>query len=141
MMETDLKYYTKYLKLLHLYAKAIRIKVVYTSKEDSDGTYLPTLREIRLDPDLSESTMIAALLHELGHVLDCTLLRGKTFRQMEKAYTRIYTRKYTKRQKQIVLKAERRAWGYGKVIAKILGIRLGKWYDDYRQYCLKDYLE
>lgn len=136
-----LKYYQKYLDRLLAYAKATGIKVKYKDTGD-DGVYIPNRHLIRISPNLSDSHEISALLHELGHSLDDALVGvagAKRFKALNKAYIRIYRNKHTPRQLRIVLRCERRAWKYGRVIAKKLHIRLGAWYDAYMQQCIEDY--
>lgn len=124
-----------------MYAKAIGIKVTYKDTGD-DGVYIPNLHLIRIDPNLSDSHEIAALLHELGHSLDDALVGvagAKRLRAINKAYTKIYKAKHTPKQLRIVLQCERRAWKYGRAIAKKLHIRLGAWYGSYMDQCIQDY--
>ncbi len=134
----DLKHYGRYIRYIKAYCSAIHLSLEFSNKDD-EGAYIPSLRKIRVDPDLPESSQLAVLLHELGHVLDDTLLAKKKFRQMERAYMKVYSHKCSKKQKRVVYRAELRAWEYGRVIAKILDIRLGKWYDKYRSKCLQGY--
>lgn len=137
--EKPLKNYRLYVKAIQLYAKAIHIKLEF-SAYDGDGAYVPSKRLIRVDPELSEAPTVAVLLHELGHALDDTLMSKKRFREVDRAYRNVDTPRY-KKHKKAILRTERRAWEYGKIIAKILGISLGKWYDNARDLRLKAYKE
>ncbi len=133
----DLKHYCKYIKCIRLYTKAIQLRLEF-KETPYGGVFFPSRRLIRIDPGLSESKTVAALLHELGHVLDDTIVSSKKFRQMEKAYAGAYS-KQSKKQAEVVYRTELRAWEYGRVVAKILGIKVGKWYNAYRRECLKGY--
>lgn len=135
----SLSKYKLYVKYIQLYAKAIHMRLEF-SAYDGDGAYVPSRRLIRVDPELSEAATIAVLLHELGHVLDDTLMSKKRFREVERAYKNLDTPRY-KKHKKAILRTERRAWEYGRVIAKILGIPLGKWYDKARDCRIKAYKE
>ncbi len=144
-MRTDLKNYEKYRSKLLMYANAINITVEYTTNIDSDGVYIPLRKLIKMDSDLGESEEIAALLHELGHVDDDSLVAvlagAKKFKALNKAYTKIYKNKHSEKQNRMVLRCEKRAWKYGRALAKKLHIKLGKWYDSYMRECLKGYKE
>jgi uncharacterized protein GlcG (DUF336 family) len=60
---------------------------------------------------------------------------------IDKAYTAFFINKATKKQKEIVYECERKAWEYGKALARRLKIRLGKWYLVEQEAYLKDYQE
>lgn len=137
-MRASLKNYDAYASSIRLYCKTIRIKLEF-SAVDGDGAYVPARRLIRVDPELSEANTIAVLLHELGHLLDDTILNKEKFREVEKAYTSLHKRKLRPGHKKTIIRTEVRAWEYGRVVAKILGIRLGKWYDSARAECIKAY--
>lgn len=142
-MRTDLKKYEQYRSRLLMYAKALNIKIEYTTNIDSDGVYIPLRKLIKIDSDIGESEEIAALLHELGHVdddsLTATVQGSKKFKALNKAYTKVYKNKHSKKQSAMVLRCERRAWKYGRALAKKLRIKLGRWYDLYMQQCIQDY--
>ena len=133
--QVKLKNYDLYLAKLKKYTRASRIKLV---TNDIESSYSPTARRIRLDTDLPQSHVIASLLHELGHSMD-DLLVPKYLKSLDKAYTAIYKDKQTAAQMTLVIDCEKRAWDYGRKIATILNIRLGKWYDDYQKACLAAY--
>lgn len=134
-----LKNYELYVKNIRLFCKSIRLRLQF-SAADGDGAYLPARRIIRVDPELSESETIAVLLHELGHVLDDTMLNKARFRDVTRAYTNLnQERPLTSVQRRTIIRTEERAWEYGRVVAKILGIPLGRWYDKKMAYCLKAY--
>ena len=133
------KNYIKYRKVLTSYAKAIKIRIVY-APDAGDGSYIPARRKIRIDPDLTESSQIATILHELGHVLDDAVVPpGNVRNKIQAAYGRIYTKNFTKQQRQVVLRCEKRAWNYGRAIASILNIKLGQWYDKEEKEALDAY--
>lgn len=134
----SLKNYEKYLNALKMYADAIRIKVVYKNSAE-DGIYIPSRRRIEIDLDLPESFEIAILLHELGHSMDTVFAGEKIERSIDRAYKAIYKRKGTDIQNQLVMDCERRAWNYGRSIAKTTGIPLGKWYLEAEKHCLSSY--
>jgi hypothetical protein len=117
-----------YLAKLLAYAKACEIKVIYRD-EPCDGVYQPSRRTIIIDKDLPESTEIATLLHELGHAEDDAFLDEFTLARLEKLYRKVYRVKLSKRDLAQVLECERRAWQFGRAIAKKLRIPLGKWFE------------
>lgn len=142
-MATNLKHFDRYRRALKRYAKAINISLRYDPKAEDDGYYSPLKHVIKIDSELTEVETIAATLHELGHALDDAiswegnkLLTDK----IKEAYARTYSKRPANtKQRRLVLKCERAAWKYGRVIAKKLGIKLGKWYDAYMDECLKSY--
>lgn len=134
----QLKYFKEYKKALKKYAKSIGFKIIYRY-QDTDGIVVPTRNYISIDKELSESDEIAALLHELGHTMDDSIKYLERFKHIEKAYGAVYRDKYSKTQLRLVLETEKRAWKYGEAIAKLLHIRLGKWYFRYRNLCLNSY--
>lgn len=138
MSEINLKHYTKYLDILLIYAKAIGIKMDF-SAYNGNGAWMVAARKIKIDPDMSESEEIATILHELGHVMDDTFQMSKSPNEVIDAYSCIYTGTYTKKQKRLVIKAERLAWANGRKIAKLLKIRLGKWYTDVQRTSINAY--
>lgn len=133
--QVTLKYYDEYLARLKKYTKASGIKLWL---DDMESSYSPAARRLRLDTDLEQTHVIASFLHELGHSLDDSLA-ARSSRSLDKAYTAIYKEKHTPKQMDLVIECEKRAWEYGRKIAKILKIRLGKWYDDYQKECLAAY--
>lgn len=140
MSGRSLKNYDKYLQKLELYAKAIKFKILYV-KYDGDGAYIPSKRLIKIDEDLSESDIIGTLLHELGHVADShSFLSNGASNNLEKAYTATYKKKNpTNKQIKLVLECEKRAWKEAETIAKLLKIKLGKWYYKGKQEALNSY--
>jgi hypothetical protein len=133
-----LKLHDEYLQRLELYAEASKLTVEY-KQEDGDGAYVPSRRLIRIDPDLNDSFQVAVFLHELGHHLDDRLVHEKYLDRVNKAYTAFYAEKHTKRHLKLIRETEERAWEYGRTVAKIVKIRLGKWYDDAQKLCLESY--
>jgi hypothetical protein len=137
-MGRSLKNHDAYLDKLKAYAQACEITVEWKN-EDGDGAYIPSLRKIKIDPDLPDSTEIATLLHELGHSLDDTLYSKSVMRVLDRAYKAVYHKKPTQQQLQSVLDCEKRAWTFGRSIAKKLRIPLGKWYAAEEAEALKIY--
>jgi uncharacterized protein with von Willebrand factor type A (vWA) domain len=90
---------------------------------------------------LDDSTEIATLLHELGHQFDDALKDPKKRKKYDKAYPAFYKGQASEKQKKLVLECEKRAWEYGKAIAKKLRIKLGKWYEHEKEQALKEYGE
>lgn len=138
MSEINLKHYTKYLDILLIYAKAMDIRIDF-SPYNGNGAWMVAARKIKIDSEMSEAEEIATILHELGHVLDDAFQMSKSPNEVTDAYTCIYTGKYTKKQKRLVIKAERLAWANGRKIAKLLKIRLGKWYTDVQKSSINAY--
>ena len=138
MCARKLKYHHKYLLRLELYAKAIGIKLQWVENDDG-SEFIPSRNKIKLSANLSDAEEIAIFLHELGHTLDDTLVYGSMQARLSNAYIAYYDNKATKSQSKRVMQCEKRAWHYGRFIAKRCGIRLGKWYDIVRNECLKSY--
>lgn len=138
MSERDLKHYDKYLDILQIYAKVIGIKIQFTNYEQ-DGCWIPSARKVKIDPNMSQMDEISTILHELGHAIDDAFEMSGGQGPLDEAYIAMYAEKATKPQKKLVIKAERKAWENGRVIAKLLGIRLGKWYTDIAKQAIDDY--
>ncbi len=140
MPERALKHYEAYLERLFAFAKATGVKIRYDENQSSEGVWMPSIRKIKLDTDLSQSGEIASLLHELGHSLDDMLSTpAKLDEKLYKAYDAMYKDTCTKKQRALVVACEERAWNNGRDIANRLRIRLGKWYDQAEKYCLDSY--
>lgn len=139
MSDGKLKYYKKYLKRLTLFANAIGVNIKIQPADD-DGIWIPHSKTILVDDDMPQDEEIATILHELGHALDdivSTNVRNSQI--MYNSYRAMYTSKPSKLQRKIVIAAEKKAWKYGRDIAKRLNIRLGKWYTKLEKSCIKDY--
>lgn len=135
-MRHDLPNFTKYLTLLKLYCKSTKVKLI---KHSGETFYLAGTRIIKYNCDLSEAETISSILHELGHIMDEFSLKPTKRYRLIAAYNKVYTSKVTKAQKEIVILAEKKAWANGRVIAKLLGIPLGRWYPTYMKKCLRSY--
>ncbi len=134
-----LKNYELYLKRLTLFAAAVNVKIVLDEFQD-DGVWVPLSGTIRIDDRMSESDIIATILHELGHSMDDILSKTEDHENaIFSAYKATYKNKQNKKQLQIVLDSEHRGWAYGRDIAKRLRIRLGKWFDDAEAESLQTY--
>lgn len=139
MCGRKLKNFDVYLQKLEHYAKASRLKLEYCERITCGGLFIPSKRKIVVESDLTDSDTIATILHELGHSIDDSLLTQGSERTIDKAYTAFAKGTHTPEQKRNLMHCERRAWRFGKAIAKRLQIKLGKWYADSRQYALKSY--
>lgn len=128
-----LKNFDDYRDVLKRYAKAAGILVRYR-KTGPEAVYQPAERIVTLSPNLPESTEIAVFLHELGHAMD-EMPDAETWN----AYQALYGRTASPSHRRIVLKYERRAWKFGRVLAKRLKIPLGKWFDEEEQESLASY--
>ncbi len=133
-----LKNFDIYKDKLLQYVEACSLTIAYR-EEDGDARYVPSRRKIYLDRDLSESTEIACLLHEIGHSMDDTLSAKSLEKKIDRAYYAAYNKKPTTLQKELVVGCEERAWVYGRSIAKRLKIPLGKWFDREESDALKSY--
>lgn len=138
MCGRSLPNYDKYMQRLETFAKILGIKIEY-GQEDGEGSFSPSHRKIKLDTDLQPSEEVATLLHELGHAIDDMLVDKTIERSINAAYSIIYDTKGTVKQRDIVMNCEKRAWHYGRKIAKQLKIKLGKWYRNQELDCLRRY--
>lgn len=141
MSGRKLSSFREYKRRLLLYAQANGISVVYTADKDSEGEWLPLVRRVKIFPDMTNSSEISTLLHELGHALDDTFADPKTCKRILRAYAAYYAGRPSAKQHQVVIDSEVRAWMYGIRIAKILKIRLGTWYGKEMAISLKEYSE
>jgi hypothetical protein len=123
-----LKNFSAYKKRILLYAQANGISVVYNADKDDEGVWLPSVRRIKIYPDLAPSTEIATLLHECGHALDDAVTDDRVFNKLCNAYQAFYINRARKEQRSLVIESEIRAWELGRRIAKALKIRAGRWY-------------
>lgn len=133
-----MKNYNLYFNKLLEFAKVCNVSVYLENggslKEDDSyvdlGQFDPRRKIISLNSRNPESAQIATFLHELGHFYDH--MKDPKFsnsRKLNKAYIDSSSQKpITLQEKKRLIECERRAWNYGKVIAKILGIPLGKWF-------------
>lgn len=135
-----LKNYDKYLQQIELYARALKVEIIYKT-DPSDGAYDQRGSKLTIDPDLSESCEIATLLHELGHATDYSLIDIKSSCKIFDAYSKVYDDGGTKKDLKLVIESEVRAWDNGILIAKRLKIKLGKWYYMERESALNSYKE
>lgn len=138
MAGRKLKHFDRYLQKLNNYADALGIKIKYTDIDD-EGSYSPHMKRINVDPNLTQSMELSVLIHELGHASDETIVGPNYDESLDDAYRVVYHYKHSKKQLNIVIEAEKRAWLYGRTIAKMLKIPLGKWYDDVEQECIDNY--
>lgn len=136
----DLKHYERYRTLLQVFAKACRLRIRYShTREDS---FVPTRNRVNIEKGQEESEEIAVILHELGHFLDYTTAPEKWTTELDKAYRMAYAdKRMSPRNRRMVLACERRAWKYGRRLARQLKISLGRWYDEHEDACLKSYKE
>ena len=142
MCTRNLKNFDKYLQKLELYAKAIKVKLVSRDLDGCGGSYAPWNRMLKVDHDIEGSSLIATILHELGHEMDDSLredLDKKMYSKIMSCYVAVYSDKHTEEQLALVIECESRAWDYGKVIAKKLKIPLGKWYTNEAKECVAAY--
>lgn len=139
--ETNLKHYHKYIKRLNIFAKSIGLKIHYRDNLVSEGVYVPLTFRVYIENDLSESSEIAILLHELGHSLDLGLIDIEQNKVIENAYAAYEKPRCSVKNKRIVMKCERTAWKNARVIAHRLKIKLGIWFNDCESLCLKTYSE
>lgn len=138
MAGRKLKHFDKYLGKLNNYASALGITIRYTDIDD-EGAYSPHTKRINIHPDLPNSMELGVLLHELGHAGDATIVGPNHDETLDYAYQEMHHYKHSKKQLKIVIQAEERAWTYGRTIAKMLKIPLGKWYDEVEKECLNTY--
>lgn len=140
MSGRKLKNFDLYIQKINLMVEASGLKVTY-KELGTDAEYVPTRRGINVDNDLPQSNEVAALLHELGHHSDDSLLDSKYCAKLSKAYRAVYTSTPSVKQLALVLECENRAWNYAVGIAKQLKIPLGRWFYSYKELCIKDYEE
>src|SRR5271166_38033 len=126
-----LKHYIKYVQDIKALAKHMGIKIKFSEAEDFDGegVYNPNRRTITIGVmDVSQSEVVALLLHEMGHALDDFICPFSFQKKLSRAYIAEYLERSTRKQNKIVVKCEKRAWKYGKALSQCLGIRRGKWF-------------
>lgn len=138
MYKRKLKGFVGYKSRLELYAMAVGIRIEYTEHED-ESAYVPSRSMIKLHDGLSNSEEIAIFLHELGHAMDDAFRNRVEEQSLSRAYVAVYEKRSTEGQDALVYECERRAWRFGKAIAKRCRIRTGKWYDKVRNECLACY--
>lgn len=136
-MRHQLKHYEKYVKTIRSYARGMQIKVIL--EEGDNGASSPTRKYIKVGVDQSETGVIATLLHELGHMHDFTLVRRRSVNALMKYHDLLDKGKIRQVQLRRIVKGEERAWAYGKIIAKMLGIPIGKWYDEHARDAIRTY--
>lgn len=99
------------------------------------GEFDPRRRTISLNSGISERAQIATFLHELGHFYDH--IKDPKFSNSKKlirAYSCYISEiPVSAEDKRRIIECERRAWNYGRVIAKILKIPTGRWYEKERK--------
>lgn len=139
MCGRKLKNFDSYLQKLEHYIKASKLKLSYSETIACGGLFLPSKREIVVETDLTDSDTIATILHELGHSEDDSFHTQGVERLIDNAYAALEKETPTSAQKQIVMDCERRAWKFGRAIAKRLQIDLGKWYSESKRHALKSY--
>jgi len=140
MPKNNLKHYGKIMNKLENFAEVSGIKIE-RGEEPGDGSFHHSTNTIILDEDLESTAEIATLLHELGHAYDYKLAIKPLSNRIFSAYDRIYEpdRVPSKRDMDLVMAAEVRAWCNAELIAKRLKIKLGKWFFSERKACLSDY--
>jgi hypothetical protein len=136
-----MKNYEAYFNKLLDFARVCNLRVYmersgknYSLKETDEaidlGEFDPRKRTVSINSNIPPSTQIAVFLHELGHFYDH--MKDPKFAQSKKllrGYTKyIYSEPVTPEEKKRIVECERRAWANGAVIAKLLGIPLGRWY-------------
>lgn len=131
--------FTKYLLKLVTYANLQGIKVQF--KENTEDRFIPSKNLIIIEGDIEDynEELLIALLHELGHVYDDQRQTPKDIKKCNQTYPRIYAKNPPMRIIKNALMFERRAWRYGKLIAKNLGITLTKMYKQQQEECLLAY--
>ena len=138
MKGRKLKNYENYLLKIKSYAKAVGIKIIY-NEDMEEGVYYPSTKTISISDHLPNSCEIAILLHEFGHSIDEYISHKPTRDILDDAYNAMYAEKCTPEQEKIVLDSEKRAWVFGRSIAKNLNIKLGDWYYKTKATCLLGY--
>lgn len=136
-----MKNYPHYFNKLFEFARVCNVSVYvensgkdHSLNETDDvidlGEFDPRRRTISLNSKVPQTTQIAVFLHELGHFLDH--MKDPKFSQSKKllrGYSKyIFSKPVTTEEKKRIIECERRAWSNGIVIAKLLGIPLGRWY-------------
>jgi hypothetical protein len=129
-VEIKLKHYGLYMRRLRAFARAQGYKIEYRD-QDECGWHISQSRTIAIKDNMEQSEEIAVLLHELGHMEDDALKRldPKEIKKIDRAYGAAEMKCATRRQVEIMIECETRAWQHGKAIASRLKIPLGKWFD------------
>lgn len=120
---------------LYLYAKTRDIRV--TKLDIAGAAYSPQNRTVFISDEIDDDTTeLTLLLHELGHSTDPNLYK---MTRVTKAYHSLQAGKATGPQRRMIMKTEVRAWIAGRMIAGVLGIKLGSWYAKTMQENLRGY--
>lgn len=131
-------YYNKIIDYAKLCSVTILHVETLTDKTEKNGVFLGDYRTINISGQMGEAELICTLLHELGHFEDdCN---HKEDPAVVIAYDKLYKdKKLTPIQKNKILLSEKRAWDYGRGIAKKLNIPLGSWYNKSEKKALATY--
>lgn len=138
-MSGSLKNYSKYMVSLHRYARAAKIRIRFEDGDFGGGEYDVHTRIIRIDPEEPPAIRVAVLLHELGHAFDEVIMDRAYNKSLARAYNKFYKESHTEYQKSLVLQCELRAWKYGRGLAKLLKIPLGRWYYECKNNSIRSY--
>lgn len=123
------------------YAKLCKIEIhkkkSLTSDETEEGKFTEEDRHIDLSWEMNQKELLATLLHELGHFEDYMVVSSK---KLDRAYNLLNEDKpITLIEKRLIVKCEKRAWAFGRILAKKFNIPLGYWYSREEQKALATY--
>jgi hypothetical protein len=130
-----------YIARIKAVAKTMHVKVQFRDIESQSGEWRPEERKIVIHYKQSDTALLSALLHEMGHVMDdvvnCT--RTKYVNRLDRYYNNLNEGNITRGALKQIIACEKRAWDYGKTMASSLMIPTGKWYKVERRKALKTY--
>lgn len=94
--------------------------------------------KITYNPNSSKEEVIAIILHELGHYR-ADIRNGynpTVFEAIDKALGK---RVLSAEEVKVLVDCEQEAWNEAVYIANELNIKLGKWFEDFKDSCLRSY--
>lgn len=140
------KEYNLYKRRIITFAKNHKVSIIFKTDEFGEYNYYRHSEnkkpsEIVLRRNQSSNKKIAILLHELGHFLD---YKGdkKKWKVSKKAYNTYAWKNnlpLNKFNKEVIVKAESRAWENALFISIILSIPRKKWFSYYKKQSLGGY--
>ena len=123
-----------YFKLISSFAKTKGCEIVFFRDEDDGepGVFNPLSKQIFINGVFSRKEKLATILHEVGHLMDYNN-RPRLFksRRLQRALASFELNpNMSRRDRDLIMDIETKAWLYARQLAKELDIRLDKSFDD-----------